>query len=153
MAAAWRSDTRGADIHSRRNKVFVCSKHQMESGAHLGQDDPIVMDLIDLEGIATTVRTQLKAYKAGVPNIDWSAFEAPKTSNLLTAAGVRSWSTFGKGAKFVTVRSDGDQATLTPWAYAGAGNYVPLEGQDRTLPLESPELGAEVVAALAEATD
>jgi hypothetical protein len=64
---------------------------------------------------------------------------------VLEVSGLKSWSTFAKGASLVVVQRDGDVVTAAPQQNQGSGGFAPLDGTD---PLTVTGGGPEEVGGL-----
>lgn len=140
---------KSASVDLREGQVFIRSLAKTESGFHIGDGPVSVFAESDGAGIGAALLAALQASRSGVPN---PARGADTGGELYAAAGVKSSREFSRGAKSVSARSEDGRITLTPWKNEGAREgFVPLKDRDRVLADTSPELGAAVIAALADA--
>jgi hypothetical protein len=143
---------RYAAVDQRGLKIFVYSKHKTVSGILLSVGGVRALDRADMEGIGLALRQAFSGYQTGVPDQRHSAVRG--WPELFAAAGVRSWTEYGKGAKSLSAKLQDGLVTLNPWKNIGGRfRFEPLKGFDRTVPEKSPDrdLGAAVIAALGDA--
>jgi hypothetical protein len=118
------------------------------------QDDSVVLNEGDLEGIGAALKAKLSAYRDDAPVPRWDLMKWDQSPNLHAAAGVRSSSEFMKGAKYVSVRWEDGRIILISWKnQRGRDGFAPVKGSDREASdaMSDADLGAVVIAAFAEA--
>ncbi|GAB4557387.1 MAG: hypothetical protein Tsb0020_01480 [Haliangiales bacterium] len=136
---------RGASLYFRRDSWIVGPLSPTETGPFVATEPYVKMPAhVSFQELATQVRIALSDSRL-IPDIDFNDPARKQTlSPILRAAGVKSWSTFYRGAKLMTIRADDEQITLIPKMNKGARNgFSPVSGR-QTLPANStPEqLGA-----------
>jgi hypothetical protein len=141
-----------AGVGQRGPKIFVYSQHKTISGIHLSVGEVQAFDGADVEGIGLALRQAFSKYQTGVPDQRHGALRG--WPELFAAAGVRSWTEYGKGAKSLSAKLQDGLVTLNPWKnIGGRSRFVPIKGLDRTVPEASSDrdLGAAVIATLEDA--
>ena len=78
---------------------------------------------------------------ASTKKIPFPSKDAAKSDELLKAAGVASWKTFEKLAKFVTVEADATLLTITPHKSSRPG-FIVIDGGAVRVPVD---IGAQVL--------
>jgi hypothetical protein len=137
---------RRADVYLRNDKFFVSTAVETESGPIIGEGPISVVPASDLTGLEDAVRRALAASRSGVPEPDsWLGLN----DSLCAAAGVKTWSAFAKGMWSIGVEQSDHMIVLVAWGKPDSkGNQKPLEAANRTLPADTPNLGAEIVATI-----
>lgn len=105
----------------------------------------LTMDCTDAE-LGNAVQSTLDASEINVPHpTDWDH----GLEHLLSAAGVKSWSTFAKSALCVEIDAEGEELILTPTSNEGPSNGY--EHSSQTLSISLPASNTVIGARLREA--
>jgi hypothetical protein len=128
---------KGATVYERGGVLYFSPSSLTTAGVWIGTEPLLRLDpgssSVDLGESASDV---LNASHEGVPHpTNWSALLEP----LLRLAGVKSWTTFMKGAKCVSLRLDCSGLRLIPHHnLGGKEGYRPIEEQVIVLVSPSP---------------
>lgn len=101
--------------------------------------------------LADAVRVAL-SQSGTIPDINFRDTPVPP-SPVLEAAGVKSWSTFHKGAKLISLSADSERITLTPNRNEGPREgFNPMAAAELSIPATATddELGAAIERAFAD---
>ncbi len=103
----------------------------------------------DLQQLSLMVRKALDCSRTGVPHP--RDLRMPEFNAFLELAGVKSWNTFAKSAKCVSVERTGNTVRLKPTRSEGVPyGYVDIEEKTRTVP-DDETLGKALVDAFMDA--
>ena len=133
-------------IYERTGTVYVVTSHQTQAGFWVDDEDVIMLRAPQPVDIGAAVKAALTRSREGVPTPPASAdLSAP----LLAAAGVASWNSFIKMAKYVGVRQNGDAIKVTPYRnLGGKDGFDPILDKATSLPTGGVGLAVTVVRAL-----
>ncbi|WHU05013.1 hypothetical protein [Sphingomonas sp. NIBR02145] len=133
-------------IYERSGTVYVVTSHQTQAGFWVDDEGVEVLPGAQPVDVGNAVEAALARSREGVPTPPPSAdLSAP----LLAAAGVASWNTFAKVAKYVGVRQNGDAIKVTPYRnLGGKDGFDPMQDKAISLPAGDTGLAATLVRAL-----
>lgn len=133
-------------IYERADTVYVVTSHQTQAGFWVDDEDVEVLSSPQPVDIIDAVRAALARSCEGVSTPSPSAdLSAP----VLAAAGVASWNTFAKMAKYVGVRQNGDTVKVTPYKnLGGKDGFDPMQDKVTSLPVGDSGLADILVRAL-----
>lgn len=142
---------RSASAYHRRGAWIVGPHSQTESGLWVATPPYVQLPgTITYRELADATRVALSQSQT-IPDINPRESPMPP-SPILQAAGVKSWSTFYKGAKLVAVRSDDTHLTFSPTVNEGKRNgFGWLEDAKLSIPATASlaELGEALKKAIA----
>lgn len=116
-----------AALYSRKETLYVRTSTPTTTGAWIQIGSPTVLpDSASLEQIAEAVQRHLEESGAVVPFPGSFDREYYKSDQLLKAAKVGSWRTFGKLAKCVLISADADALKILPTENRHPG-FCPME--------------------------
>ncbi|MCB9787674.1 MAG: hypothetical protein H6744_13410 [Deltaproteobacteria bacterium] len=122
------------EVYERRGRMLVQASSQTDQGVWILQGDvhALPSDCTD-EELGSVVLAAL-AQSSRVPHpTSWGGL----TAALLAAAGVKSWKTFAKTAKNVSVELD-QSGTIKPSRNLGpVDGFEPLPGQELAVPSDA----------------
>lgn len=137
---------KSVSIYERKGIVYVSASHQTQAGFWVDDEDVGVLSSPQPVDIVDAVRAALARSREGVPTPPPSA---DLSTPLLAAAGVASWNTFAKMAKYVGVRQDGDAVKVTPYKnLGGKDGFDPMQDKATSLPVGDSGLADTLVRAL-----
>lgn len=137
-----------AVVNVRKKKWIIGTYSQTVDGVWIHDGDYAVLsDDADPSELGVSLMLALSRSVSGIPHPkSWDGHREP----LLRAAGVRSWNTYVKGAKSISVRQDDKKIMLTPMANRGArGGFTFL--LERTVEVAATAADAEIGAAILQA--
>ncbi|WP_428267755.1 hypothetical protein [Haliangium sp.] len=113
-----------AQIYLRKGKLLVGTLSRTEFGVWVVDGPYSTMAMpCESEVVGTSVIAAIERSR----NVPHPRDPTEKMALILSAAGVKSWGTFVKGAKEVLVDLDGAQYIITPTSNQGArGGFTPL---------------------------
>lgn len=137
---------KSVSIYQRKGAVYVAASHQTQAGFWVDDEDVVTLVAPQPADVGHAVEAALARSREGAPTPPPSAdLSAP----LLAAAGVASWNTFTKTAKYVGVRQNGDTIKVTPYKnLGGKDGFDPMQDKATSLPSGNLGLAAAVVRAL-----
>lgn len=141
-----------AAVYLRRDRYIVISSSQTTAGFWTENDDCLTFDTaVTVDDLGAGVLRMLDASRTGVPTPDFRQ-TGPATS--VQAAGLKSVSTFMKGAKYVALERRGVTIQVMPHRNGGtAEGFVGLPEEAVELRDATPQqLGQQVLSALQRAT-
>ncbi|HKX79240.1 MAG TPA: hypothetical protein VJM34_12040 [Novosphingobium sp.] len=124
----------------------MVTSHQAQAGFWVDDADIVTLQEAVPAEVGKAVEGALARSREGVPTPPPSAdLSAP----LLAAAGVASWNTFIKTAKYVGARQNGEVIKVTPYKNLGSKDgFDPMQDKATLLPSGDTTLGNAVVRAL-----
>jgi hypothetical protein len=142
---------KSASVYQRKGRIFVHAESETTAGVWildgsckslLGQDDPVA--------VGTVVAQALESSRTGIAHpSSWGGLFDP----VLREAGVRTWSTFVKGAQCLSVSRDDHGLNVVPMRNGGSSEgFAFMTELKRSLPSSASafDLGSTVLAALAD---
>lgn len=132
---------RSANVYSRKGTFFVHASLRTTAGVWMdGAPSFAVEHASDDSSLGEAILAALAGSRQGVPHPNnWKEVQRA----LLELAGVKSWSTFTKGATHVAVQEGASGVTLTPTTNVGDG----FESEDeRAVTLERGTTAASIGA-------
>ena len=105
-----------AAIYERKGTLFVLAAHRTKAGYWINDEQVVSISQPTLEELGHTIEQALARSQDGVPTPPPNAQTAEA---LLSAAGVRSWGTFMKVSRHLTVSCDGGALKVTPYRNLG----------------------------------
>lgn len=131
---------RAASITRRGGRIIIHPWSRADSGVGLGTPPFIVLHAdVDPSKIGKAVRDALAAVQVGLPHPkqdEWSEFDKP----LYVAAGVKSWSSFVKGAVSSEIIEHETELEFAPWKNLGSRKGFQDAGiESVTIPADSDE--------------
>ncbi|GAA0998353.1 hypothetical protein GCM10009555_097460 [Acrocarpospora macrocephala] len=137
-------------VYAHRKKIFVLPASQTKAGFYLETDPVEVLEAaaVGAAEVGASVARALALSKVGVPTPGRDDYGTPA---VVTAAGLRSWSTFAKKAKHVSVQVSDGTLQIDRWVQEDGGFVEEDEDRQRVMDAKSvdhSELGAQILGLL-----
>lgn len=133
-----------ASVYLRKKQCLVHASSKTTDGVWIIWEPCLAVQAADADrDLGDAIQTALDASQTGVPHPrNWKELQKP----LLALAGVRSWSTFSKGAACVEVEEEGGRIALIPTRNLGTDEgFQALPSRQISLERgEVEQLGASV---------
>jgi hypothetical protein len=139
-----------AVVYRRRGKLIVGAQGRTHAGVLIGIGAVVVIDTFEPDKIGSTLREVLKQSESPLRHpqpSEWTAI----TNRFLSGSGVKTWGSFMRGARLLTVMSNGESIQFQPHENRGARDaFQPMGLPPLTIAAaESDEaLGEAVLKAL-----
>jgi hypothetical protein len=121
--------TQRSNVYRRGKFFFVVTAAETKDGLWVSAEPcfKLPVDATPAE-LGALVTESLDKSRTGVraPSFKDGAHLRP----VLEVSGLKSWSTFAKGASLVLVHRDGDVVSAAPQQNQGSGGFAPLAGGD-----------------------
>ena len=128
-----------------RGRIFLHAYSKTPVGLSVLSEPVLAADPRDPAELGRTILLVLAGSKVGVPHPSiWEDISAP----LIKLAGAKSRGAFYGSARSVSIKLEDDRVTFTPSRNLGSRDgYRPIQGKDRTSPVNDSELGAALLSA------
>lgn len=142
---------KSVSIYQRKGALYVSAAHKTQAGFWIDEADVVMLPNPEPANVESVVKAALVRSREGVPTPPQSA---DLSASLLAAAGVASWNTFAKSAKYVDVHQDGDSLKVTPYRnLGGRDGFEPMQDRAAIVAVADPRLGEAVIRALEAAEE
>ncbi|SRR6266705_305001 len=140
-----------ASAFLRDGKIYIQAFSKTKNGVWIASGPVYVVEEKNSDQLGQKALDALGRSRQGVPHptqAEWKAIQEP----MLQAAGVKSWTTFAKGAKAVGLNLENDTITMEPSSdYANEGGTSLPEKKRYSKPV-AQELGQALLEAFADCT-
>ncbi|MES2206722.1 MAG: hypothetical protein V4525_08000 [Pseudomonadota bacterium] len=135
-----------ASAYSRKGKILIQAFAKTTAGVWIAYGPVFTIEQTEINDLGIKVLKALNSSSEDIPHPKHTELQAIQKP-MLEAAGVKSWSTFSKGAKAVGLTWKDDLITLEPCAnYANQGG-TPLPEKSISCKPTAEKLGAALIEA------